>query len=100
MVVLADFPAPVGQSHAQPHLNFTCSSRQVAHHPREVVAVGVAVAQEEDVLVVPGQPLSALVREGEAGGLDLTGGTVTSGGVALVTGAGGGAVTPAVPIRS
>ena len=100
MVVLADFPAPVGQCQDKPHLNFTCSSCQVCHHPREVVADGVAVAQEQDVLVVPGQPLSALVREGEAGGLDLTGGTVTSGGVALVTGARGGAVTPAVPIWS
>ena len=85
MVVVADFPGGnIALSHLPPFLLPTCSRRQVLHHPRQVVTVGVAVAQEEDVLVSPGQPLLALVREGQPCGLDLTGGTLPSGGVALV----------------
>ena len=83
MVVLADFPE--GHIIALPPVILpTCSRGQVLHHSRQVVTVGVAVAQEEDVLVVPSQPLRTLLREGQSRGLNLTGRAISSGGVALV----------------
>ena len=83
MVVLADFPE--GHIIALPPVILpTCSRGQVLHHARQVVTVSVAVAQEEDVLVRPGQLLRALGGEGQPRGLNLTGRTISSGGVSLV----------------
>ena len=81
MVVLADFPVVKCYGldiHAILH---TRSRGQVLHHPGQVVTVGVTVANEEEVLVVPGLTLG---REGQSRGLDLAGRTVPSGGIALV----------------
>ena len=87
MVVVADFPV-VTLVNMVPGLvpgNLHTRSRgQVLHHPGQVVAVGVTVAEEEDVLVVPAQSLLALGREGQARGLDLAGRPVSSGGKSLV----------------
>lgn len=99
MVVLADLPGGHRMTSQQLHVKpLTCSRGQVLHHAGQVIAVGVAVAQEQDVLVAPGQPVSALVREGQPRRLDMTGGAVPSGGVAAVTGTRGLAVTPAVAV--
>ena len=59
----------------------TCSRGQVLHHSREVVTIGVAVAEEEDVLVSPGQSVLAFWREGQPRGLDLTGRTISTVGI-------------------
>ena len=57
--------------------------RKVVHLGRQPIGPpGVAVAQEEDVLVVPSQPLRTLLREGQSRGLNLTGRAISSGGVA------------------
>ena len=62
----------------------TRSRGQVLHHSRQVVTVGVTVAEEQDVLVSPGQSVLALGREGQPRGLDLAGRTIPSGGISLV----------------
>ena len=62
----------------------TRSRGQVLHHSRQVVPVGVTVAEEQDVLVSPGQSVLALGREGQPRGLNLTGRAISSGRVALV----------------
>ena len=78
----------------------TCSSGQVLHHSREVVTVGVAVAEKEDVLVRPGQSVLTLSREGQACGLNLTCRTISTGRISRVSWTGGAAVTPPIAIRS
>ena len=87
MVVVADFPVVTLVNMVDgvvPGNLHTRSRGQVLHHPGQVVAVGVTVAEEEDVLVVPAQSLLALGREGQPRGLDLTGRAISSGRVALV----------------
>ena len=86
MVVLADFPGDCGTRLCWDSWVIlpTCSRGQVLHHARQVVTVGVAVAEEQDVLVISGQPLLTLLREGQPRGLDLTGGTITSGRISFV----------------
>ena len=66
MVVVALFPADTLNHVMNVVFIFTCSRGNVGDHAWKIVAVGVAVTNEEDVLVAPAQPVSAGVREGEA----------------------------------
>ena len=72
----------------------TCSSSEVLDHPGEVIAVGVAVPDEEDVLVALVELVAALVRVALTCGPHLTRGPGPGGRVAGVIGARGRAVTP------
>ena len=72
----------------------TCSSSEVLDHPREVIAVGVAVPDKEDVLVGLVELVTALVRVAQACCPHLTRGPRPGGWVAWVIGARGLAVTP------
>ena len=53
-------------------LFITCSSGEALDHPREVIAVGVAVPDEEDVLVALVELVAALVWVAIACGPHLT----------------------------
>ena len=108
MVVAALLPATHKCNVVFP-LAGTCSRGEAGHHAGEVVVVGVAVADEEDVLVILGQLRGAVGGVAVPGGPHLAvdnthnyqhccghlaGGPGTGGGVAGVGGAVSRAVAP------
>ena len=93
-MVLALFPSVVQIQLSKVVINHTtCSSSEALDHPREVIAVGVAVPDEEDVLVALVELVAALVRVAVACGPHLTRGAGPRGWVSRVIGTRGFAVS-------
>ena len=93
-MVVALFPSVVEIQLSKVVINHTtCSSSEALDHPREVIAVGVAVPDEEDVLVALVELVAALVWIAVACGPHLTRGARSRGWIPRVIGTRGFAVS-------